>query len=188
MVGGSGMMNSAVNKVAAEKTALERALGALPPTAAAEKALDTINTLTRNVVQKQEEKYRTVKLSNPKIQELLVRVPGAVDAMKVMGWVEEEGELLVLPAGVKLSMSEVRAIEDAKIAQKKAQDEEMKKRLASKKRMTPEQAALKAQIEADKAERLAAGPVTKGSEVVKKTGPGAMVTAGDLGLNKSSGG
>ena len=59
------------------------------------------------------DKFRKIRLTNEKIAAVMA-VEGAKTAMLTMGWVENE-EFLVLPAGVRLSMKEVRDIEDAKI-------------------------------------------------------------------------
>lgn len=57
----------------------------------------------------QEEKFRRIKLTNPKIQSAIVSVEGAVDALLAMGWAldESDPDFLSLPAGVFLSMKEV---------------------------------------------------------------------------------
>ena len=49
-------------------------------------ALKTLNTVLGNIVNKpDEEKYRTLRLDNPKIQEKIGRVAGAVDLLKALG-------------------------------------------------------------------------------------------------------
>ena len=49
-------------------------------------ALKTLNTVLGNIVTKpDEEKYRTLRLDNPKIQEKIGRVAGAVDLLKALG-------------------------------------------------------------------------------------------------------
>lgn len=44
---------------------------------------------------------RSIKLTNPKIQSLVVEVPGALDALKALGWAHDEAdaELLTIQAG-----------------------------------------------------------------------------------------
>lgn len=61
----------------------------------------------------QEDKFRRIKLSNPKIQSAVVGAEGAVDALLAMGWAvdETDADFLALPAGVFLSMKEVRLID-----------------------------------------------------------------------------
>lgn len=90
------------------------ALRALP----SEKALDTlelIDKLTQNIVRNPtEEKFRRIKLSNPKIAAAITNVPSAVDALKQMGWIESlDG--LSLPQSVCFAHEmEVSAIIQAK--------------------------------------------------------------------------
>lgn len=57
----------------------------------------------------QEDKFRRIKLTNPKIQSAVVGADGAVDALLAMGWAvdETDPDFLSLPAGVFLSMKEV---------------------------------------------------------------------------------
>lgn len=119
-----------------------------------------MNKLARNAAQNPaEEKYRKVRLTNEKIAALLVAVEGAKEAMIEMGWVEE-GEFLVLPAGVQLAFNkEVRDIEDAKMKLKKAQ-EHATMLAACKKAEDPEKKRLREQMEADRRER-ASQPITK---------------------------
>jgi hypothetical protein len=59
--------------------------------------------------QPKEDKYRKIKLSNEKVHTTIVQVENALDALRAMGWVQEEQELefLVLPAGKYMSMKEV---------------------------------------------------------------------------------
>lgn len=53
-----------------------------------EATLTLISTLTRNISQNpREDKYRRVRLTNPKIAAALVEVKGAVDVMLHLGWV-----------------------------------------------------------------------------------------------------
>ena len=55
-----------------------------------------------------EEKFRRVKLSNPKIKAALVDVPGAMQALLVLGWAREQEpeEAVVVPKGRHFSMAE----------------------------------------------------------------------------------
>jgi hypothetical protein len=57
------------------------------------------------------EKYRKLRVANPKIQEML-RSEGAMAAMHEMGWIED-GDFLVLPASVNVSTNAVQDIECA---------------------------------------------------------------------------
>ncbi len=57
-----------------------------------------------------DDKYRRLRLSNPKIAATLVDVPGALDALLAMGWERDAGDadFLVCPKGVRVTMAEVR--------------------------------------------------------------------------------
>lgn len=52
-----------------------------------------------------EDKYKSVKTSNPKINSLIMDTPGALDAMKELGWTEQEESLR---CGKQLTMAHVR--------------------------------------------------------------------------------
>eukprot|EP00961_Rhodomonas_salina_P109536 1474304-Rhodomonas_salina.1 len=85
-----------------EKTPLQAKLAAVKDTG----AFDLMEKLSRNIAQNPgEEKFRQVRLTNEKIKAALGDVPGAVDVLLEMGWVEE-GEFLKLPAGAKVGMAE----------------------------------------------------------------------------------
>ena len=156
--------------------------------------------VTQNVAQQPTEpKFRKLKLSNPKIAELLVAVPGALEALGVLGWVKEveEGEdVLVLPPSKHMSMAEVRLINAsqerlAEVLKAKARSESAARSRSS----DPAREALRAQIELDKRERAANGPVTVGSVAVPKgefgtKGPGSSAGAagGGGGHGHSHGG
>ncbi len=50
-----------------------------------------------------EEKFRKIKLTNPKIKSVIVDVPGAVELLLQIGWVRDDSsgeETLVIPAGM----------------------------------------------------------------------------------------
>lgn len=57
-----------------------------------------------------EEKFRRVKLSNPKIKAALADVAGAVDALLALGWTREQEpeEAVVVPKGRHFTMADVR--------------------------------------------------------------------------------
>ena len=61
------------------------------------------------VVNPTDDKYRRLRLSNPKIATTIVGVPGAVDALLAMGWQYDaaDADFLVCPKGVKVTMAEV---------------------------------------------------------------------------------
>ena len=157
--------------------------------------LATMEKLTRNTAQAPaEEKFRKIRLTNPKIAEIITNVTGAVEAMVEMGWVkEDDGEFLVLPAGTSVSMREVREIDDARRALKKWEEEELKRRIAARNKANadPEKARLLAEMAADRAEQKARGSVTQGSVAVErsdKTLAERMQTAAGAGCCGSSGG
>jgi len=138
-------------------------------------SLETMGKLVRNVAQNPgEDKFRKIRLTNEKISAVLVAVEGAKESMIVMGWVEED-EFLVLPAGVQLSFNkEVRDIEDAKQKLKKETEQAMMRAACGvKKTETAEMKRIREQLEADKKERAAQGPITKASKATPK-GPGGI--------------
>jgi hypothetical protein len=170
------------------KTPLEQALRSLPLEHYQE-TLELIQKLTQNVVRNPgEEKFRKIKLTNPKISAAITIVPGAVNLLKEMGW-EEADEELVLPASVRLAHEkEIVGIIDAKDWYKKEVEKEHKRQMMARKEQDPEKEALRLQMETDRKEKAAEGPVTKGS-VAQKLGDGPNITrAGDIGIGKSSGG
>lgn len=60
-------------------------------------------------LQPKEDKYRKIKLTNEKINTMVVQVENAVDALRALGWVQEDQDLeyLVIPAGKYMTMREV---------------------------------------------------------------------------------
>eukprot|EP00918_Siedleckia_nematoides_P035321 GHVU01076734.1.p1 GENE.GHVU01076734.1~~GHVU01076734.1.p1 ORF type:complete len:185 (+),score=55.44 GHVU01076734.1:26-556(+) len=158
------------HKAAVAATPLQAALALVKSDA----SLETMNKLVRNCAQNPgEEKYRKIRLTNDKIAAVLVAVEGAKAAMLAMGWVED-GEFLVLPAGVQLSMKEVRDIEDAKAKLKKEEEQALMRAALPKKKEDPEMKRLREQLEADKKERAARGPITQAS-VAAPRGQGGIV-------------
>ncbi|GLC46068.1 hypothetical protein PLESTB_001036000 [Pleodorina starrii] len=81
-------------------------------------AVEMIHKLVYNcAVQPKEDKYRKVRLANPKVKAILGDTPGAVDAMTALGWSLEEADgepVLVVPAGKFLNMQQVRVVEAAR--------------------------------------------------------------------------
>lgn len=72
--------------------------------------LETITKLLRNtVVNPTEDKYRRIRLSNPKIKSLIMGRAG-LQTLRALGWVQdaEDEDMLVLPKNAQLSMAEVR--------------------------------------------------------------------------------
>mmetsp|Transcript_65477 Transcript_65477/g.203039 ORF Transcript_65477/g.203039 Transcript_65477/m.203039 type:complete len:186 (+) Transcript_65477:82-639(+) len=176
------------NKIADKLTPLQQALRALPLDKAQE-TLELIEKLTRNVVRNPgEEKFRRIKLSNPKISAAITEVPFAVDALKEMGWVED-GDGLALPPSVRLvHEKDVVAIIDAKDFYKKEEENERRRQVAARKAPSTEKEALMQQMEADRKEKDAEGPVTQGSKAQKLGDGPNIMRAGDVGIGKSAGG
>merc|ERR1712166_1546756 len=152
------------DKVAVAQSPLQAALNAVKSDA----SLETMNKLVRNCAQNPtEEKFRKIRLTNEKIAAVLVAVEHAKEAMLAMGWVEE-GEFLVLPAGRNLTMAQVRDIEDAKAKLKKETEQALMRAACPKKKEDPEMKRLREQMEADKRERAARGPITQDSVATPK--------------------
>lgn len=173
-------------------TDLERALRALPLDKA-DDTLEIIEKLTRNVVRNpREAKFRQIKLSNKKIAETVTDVPGAVDVLRAMGWVDgagDDGPTLVLPDDVRLAFeTEVVKLIDVKDFYKK---ERAKAKLSQKREEAaaadPEKKALMEQLELDRREAAMRGPAV--ASHAKKLGDGPnIVRAGDIGIGQSAGG
>jgi hypothetical protein len=152
--------------------------------------LELIEKLVRNTVHAPtEEKFRKIRLTNAKIAEAIANVPGAVDAMIVMGWQKEGEENLILPQGTKLVFEkDVKAILNTQDWFKKEIEKDHKRKMQERKEQDPEKLKLRKQLELDAAERAAREPVTQSSKAQKLGGNGPnMKTAGDLGLNQGGG-
>jgi len=176
------------NQVAEKVSALQQSLRGLPVDSWHE-PMELIEKLIRNVVRNpSEEKFRCIRLSNPKIAAAIAEVPGAVNLLKGMGWVED-GENLVLPSSVRpVHEVEVLGIIDAKDWYKKEEENDKRRQAQARKTRDPEQDELARKMELDRKEKAAEGPVTRGS-VAKKLGDGPnIMRAGDLGIGKNSGG
>merc|ERR550532_1607602 len=110
-----------------------------------------------------------------------------------MGWIskeiEGEGRVLELPSSLRFRHeSEVIAIIDAKDYYKKEAEHEMRRQARARKDKSADEEAMQKQIEADRKEKEAEGPVTRAS-VAKEIGGGAhVVSAKDLGIGQSRGG
>jgi hypothetical protein len=164
-------------------TPIQAAYRALP-VAQAQEALEIIEKLTRNTVRSPaEEKFRKINLSNPKITATITNVPGAVDFLKEVGWVQD-GDSLVLPPNIRLVHErEVLMLIEAKDYFKKAEERENKRRMRARKDLDPQQAALRTTLEFDKKERLADAPITFSSKAQAMPGDGARICrAADIGL------
>merc|ERR1719499_2906647 len=105
-----------------------------------------------------------------------------------MGWLRE-GEILVLPASVRLAHEvHVVGIIDAKDHYKKEAENERRRQLRAGKAADTDKEELSKKMEIDRKEKEADGPVAHGS-VAKKLGDGPnIMRAGDVGIGKSSGG
>jgi len=167
---------------------LQQALRSLPLENAQE-ILDLLEKVTRNVVRNPgEEKFRRVKLTGAKMAAAIAEAPTMVDVLREMGWAEEE-DCVVLPPSVRLAHEvHVVGIIDAKDYYKKEAENERRRQLRAGKAGDTEKEQLLKQMELDRKEKEADGPVTHGS-VAKKLGDGPNVMrAGDVGIGKSSGG
>eukprot|EP00450_Noctiluca_scintillans_P038957 CAMPEP_0194478438 /NCGR_PEP_ID=MMETSP0253-20130528/1878_1 /TAXON_ID=2966 /ORGANISM="Noctiluca scintillans" /LENGTH=156 /DNA_ID=CAMNT_0039317521 /DNA_START=34 /DNA_END=504 /DNA_ORIENTATION=+ len=153
-MGYAGYSPGANSRVADKLTPLQQALRKLPLEQAPE-TLDLIEKLTRNVIRNPaDDKFRHIKLSNPRIAAAITDVPNAVDVLREMGW-QEDSEGLVLPSGVRLAFErEVVDIIDVRDFYKKEAEKERKRQLDSVKEVDPEKAALLQQVEADRRTRI----------------------------------
>jgi len=176
------------NKVAESLSPLQRALQSLPLEKAQE-ILELLEKLTRNVVRNPgEDKFRRVKLSGAKMVAALAEAPTMMDVLQEMGWVAEE-DCVVLPPSVRLAHEvHVVAIIDAKDYFKKEMENERRRQLRAGKTGDADKEQVLKQMELDRKEKDAEGPVTHGS-VAQKLGDGPnIMRAGDVGIGKSSGG
>jgi len=186
-MGYAGYSPGANSTVGDKLTPLQQALRQLPLDQY-EACLELIEKLTRNVVRNpSEEKFRRIKLTNPKIAAAITDVPNALALLQEMGW-QPAGEELVLPPSVRpVHETEVVGIIEAKDWYKKEAEKEAKRITMARKEVDPEKEALRKQLEADRKEKDAEGPVTRGS-VPNKLGEGTKMTAGDIGIGKGGGG
>jgi len=174
--------------VADKLTPLQQALRALPLEQAAD-TLALIEKLTRNIVSNpREEKFRKINLTNGKIKSAIADVPNGIQVLTAMGWVQE-GESLVLPSTARLAHEvHVVGLIEAQDHYKKAVAKERASQVRASKVVDGDLEKVRQQMEADRKEKAAEGPVTKGS-VARKLGDGAnIMRAGDIGIGKSAGG
>lgn len=169
-------------------TPLQEAMRQLPLEQAAE-TLAIIEKLTRNVVRNpSEEKFRKINLTNAKIIQVIVQVPNAIELLKEMGWVQV-GDSLELPATLRLAHEvHVIGIIEAQDYYKTAAAKEHARQVRASKEVTGDAEKLRQQIEADRKEKAAEGPVTKGSVANKLSGGPNIMRAGDLGIGQGGGG
>jgi UBX domain-containing protein 6 len=163
----------------------------------ADESLEIMEKLTRNVVSNPgEEKFRKIKLTNKKINDTITAVPGAVPALREMGWRDNssDGEpVLVLPAGVRLEFQEtvVKLIEAKDFYKKEHEKERRQRHRDERDAEDPEKLKLRLQLEQDKKERDAAAAnaaPTRSSQAQKLGGGPNIMRAGDIGIGKSQGG
>jgi len=190
---------NAPTKYAKEYTEVEQAIRAVTGPGATE-ALTIISKLTKNVYQNpKEEKFRKIRLSNPKIDATIVQVPGAMQLLIAMGWkydVDVDADNLFLPATVKLNFQvharpcEERVEELAKENEKafmKAACGPKPSNSSSNSNSNTMDISVRAQLEADRKERANADPITR-SSVATARGSGTQVGCGDVGIGCESGG
>lgn len=188
-MGYAGYAPGANSRMPDKLTDLQQALRQLPLDKALE-TLEIIEKLTRNTVRSPgEEKFRKINLANAKIKSTITDVPNAIDLLKEMGWVEN-GQSLELPQNTRL-VHEVHVI--GIIDAKDYYNEQLKKQKASEVRASKEvdtdQELLRQQIEADRQERAAAGPVTKSSVAQNRSHAGPNITrCSDVGIGQNQGG
>jgi hypothetical protein len=201
-MGYGGYAPGANSRMADKLTPLQEALRALPlehidANGEAHDVMETlalIEKLTRNIVQNPSEaKFRNINLANGKIKKAIADMPNAIALMQEMGWVLEmevdERKPLVLPPNVRLSHHPhvVEIIEAQDHYKTKAKKEAVSQMRASK-AMDADAELLRKQIEADRKEKAAQGPVTQDS-VAKRIGGGANITrCSDVGIGQSRGG
>lgn len=186
-MGYAGYAPGANSKMAEKATPLQQALKSLP-LEQAQDTLEILEKLIRNIVRNPtEEKFRTIKLQNPKIAAAITNVPGAVEILTEMGF-QSDGENMVLPGDKRLAHeTEVVGIIESKDHYKKEEEIERKRAMRARKEVDSEAQALKEKLELDRKEKEADGPVTQSSKR-QDLGEGKKVTAGDIGIGKSSGG
>lgn len=188
---------NAPTKYAKEYTEVELAIRAVEGPGAAE-ALTIISKLSKNVYQNpKEEKYRKIRLSNPKIDATIVQVPGAMQLLIAMGWkydVDVDADNLILPPAARLNFQahvrpcDERVEELAKLAEKAMLRQACcQPKTTSSSNSNTIDTSVRAQLEADRKERAAADPITR-SSVATARGSGTQVGCGDVGIGCDSGG
>jgi hypothetical protein len=187
-MGYGGYAPGANSRMADSLTPLQAALRSLPLAEAAE-TLALMDKLTRNVVRNPgEAKFRKINLTNEKIKKAITDVPNAVYVLIEMGWQQEE-DSLVLPETVRLAHEvHVVGIIDAQDYFKTEAEKERVRQTRASKAVDADTEKLRQQIEADRKEKAADGPVTKGSVPQKLGGGPNVMRASDLGIGQSSGG
>lgn len=173
--------------MADQLTPFQQALRSLPLDLY-EETLALIDKLTRNVVRNpSEEKFRKINLTNERIKKAITDVPNAVQLLAEMGWVRE-GDSLVLPPKITLAheVHVVGIIDVIDWYKTEVRKHKLSEERAAKS-LNADEELLRRQIELDRKEKAAEGPITKGS-VAKTLPKGGQMTAGDIGIGKNSGG
>jgi hypothetical protein len=187
-MGYAGYAPGANSRMADKLTPLQEALRALPLADAAE-TLALLDKLTRNIVRNPgEAKFRKINLTNEKIKTAIADVPNAVEILQEMGW-QQECESLVLPETVRLAHEvHVVGIIEAQDHYKTEAEKEKVRQMRASKAVDSETEKLRQQIEADRKEKAAEGPVTHGSKAQKLNDGPNIMRASDLGIGQSKGG
>jgi len=165
-------------------TPLQQAFRELPLEQAAE-TLAIIDKLTRNVVRNPgEAKFRKINLDNDKIKKVITDVPNAVALLQEMGWVRD-GASMELPTSTRLVLEvHVVGIIDAQEFYKTKAEKERVSQMRAAKEVDAESAQLRAQIEADRREKSAEGPVTQSSKAQKLGGGPNIARCSDVGIGQ----
>jgi len=129
-------------------------------------ALELMKKMADNIAKNPAEpKYRKMRLSNPKVADGLVHVPGARQFLRAIGWALVEEEFLQLPieADAGKQVAAVAALAEAALKAQEARrvaELEARKREAAEKaaKAKAERDAIKAAMLKDRAEVAARGP------------------------------
>jgi len=187
-MGYAGYSPGANSKVADKLSPLQQALRSLPLDKALE-TLELLDKITRNVVRNPDEsKFRSLKMTNAKIAAAIADAPAMLQAMQEMGWVVDADQM-TLPPTVRLSHEvHVVGLIDAKDYFKKEAEDERRRQCRASKSVDAGKENLLKQMDLDRKEKDAEGPVTRGSVATKLgSGPNIM-RAADIGIGKSGGG
>lgn len=180
------------SRVAGPLSDYEQALRGLP-LANAEETLEILEKLTRNVVRTpKEEKFRKIKLTNPRIMATITEVAGATRILEEMGWVQNvdvDEAMMHLPETVRLQFEVhvVKIVEARDFYKKELENERRRQHRVERDADNPEKLALREKLEADARERAQRGPAM--ASVAQKLGNGPnIMRASDIGIGQSRGG
>jgi len=170
----------------------EQALRGLP-LANAEETLEILEKLTRNVVRTpKEEKFRRIKLTNPRIMATITEVEGATRILEEMGWVQSadvDEAMMHLPETVRLhfEVHVVKIVEARDFYKKELENERRRQHRAERDADDPDKVALREKLEVDARERAQRGPAM--ASVAQKLGNAPnIMRASDIGIGQSRGG